>query len=223
GSAGQARPRAGGRRRRLGAAGQRHPRRTRGGRGPDRSPRRRRGQRHRRPGRGRGRGTHRGGRDLGRCADPQCPRTRSRPRPRGGRLMPYLDHAASAPVDPEVLRAMWPYLAGGPANPSSRHEAGRTAAAALDWARDQIATALGGRPGEVVLTAGGTEADNLAVKGIALARPRGRRILTSPTEHPAVLESCRALARLAGFTVEMLPVDGAGRVRADDVATALDA
>ncbi|MFD1718787.1 cysteine desulfurase family protein [Georgenia deserti] len=137
--------------------------------------------------------------------------------------MPYLDHAASSPVHPEALRAMWPYLAGGPANPSSRHEAGRTAAAALDWARDQIATALGGRPGEVVLTAGGTEADNLAVKGIALARPRGRRILTSPTEHPAVLESCRALARLAGFTVEMLPVDGAGRVRADDVATALDA
>ncbi|GAA4427533.1 cysteine desulfurase family protein [Georgenia halophila] len=137
--------------------------------------------------------------------------------------MPYLDHAATAPVRPDVLRAMWPHLAGGPANPSSRHEPGRTAAAALAWAREQIAASLGARASDVILTAGGTEADNLAVKGIALAAPRGRRIVTSPTEHPAVLESCRALARLGGFAVELLPVDGAGRVHPDDVAAAVDA
>ncbi len=137
--------------------------------------------------------------------------------------MPYFDHAASAPVRPEVLRAMGPILAGVPGNPSSRHEAGRQAAALLDWARHRVAAALGARDGEVVFTSGGTESDNTAVKGVALARPRGRRIVTSPTEHPAVLESCRWLARVAGFEVVLLPVDGTGRVHPEDVRAAVDA
>lgn len=133
-----------------------------------------------------------------------------------------LDRAATAPVREEVLRAMWPHLAAPTGNPSSRHDLGRRAAAVLEEAHAAIAAGVGARPREVILTSGGTEADNLAVRGIALARPRGRRLLAAPTEHPAVLESCRALVRLHGFTLELLPVDGRGRVDPRDVAALAD-
>jgi len=131
-----------------------------------------------------------------------------------------LDRAATAPVREEVLRAMWSHLASPTGNPSSRHDLGRRAADDLDRARAAIAAGLGARAGEVVITSGGTEADNLAIRGIALARPRGRRLLASPTEHPAVLEACRALVRLHGFTLELLPVDGGGAVNPRDVRAA---
>ncbi|MVA75094.1 aminotransferase class V-fold PLP-dependent enzyme [Auraticoccus sp. F435] len=134
--------------------------------------------------------------------------------------MTYLDEAATSPVRRQVLEAMWPWLVRDFANPASSHEAGASARRGLDDARARIARALGGRPGEVVLTSGGTEADNLAVKGIALAEPRGRHLLVSAVEHPAVLESAAFLAR-TGFEVELLPVDGDGLVRPEVLAAAL--
>ncbi|MGI9823821.1 cysteine desulfurase family protein [Agromyces sp. Marseille-Q5079] len=127
--------------------------------------------------------------------------------------MIYLDHAATTPVRREAIEAMWPYLTGSFGNPSSRHELGDEAARALAWARAEVAAVVGCRPGEVVFTSGGTEADNLAIKGIALARPRGRRIVVSPIEHEAVLESAEYLARLHGFTVVEVAVDAGGVVR----------
>lgn len=126
--------------------------------------------------------------------------------------MRYLDAAATTPVRREVLEAMWPYLTGQFGNASSHHGLGDAAARALAAAREQVASALGGRPSEIVFTAGGTEADNLAVKGLALARPRGRQIVTSVVEHPAVLEACDYLARFHGFRIHRLGVDTDGVV-----------
>ncbi|HET7397332.1 MAG TPA: cysteine desulfurase family protein [Intrasporangium sp.] len=123
----------------------------------------------------------------------------------------YLDHAATSPVRREVLEAMWPFLTTEPANPSSRHTPGLRAQRALAAAVEEIAAVLGCRPGEVILTSGGTEADNLAVKGISLARPRGRHVVTTAVEHPAVLESCRSLER-SGFAITRVPVDRDGIV-----------
>ncbi|KAA1418384.1 cysteine desulfurase [Mumia zhuanghuii] len=131
--------------------------------------------------------------------------------------MRYLDAAATTPVRREVLEAMWPFLTGEFGNPSSHHGLGDSAARALEGARRDVAAALGGRPGEIVWTSGGTEADNLAIKGLALSRPRGRHIVTSSIEHPAVLEACDYLARLHGFRVDRLEVDASGIV---DVAQA---
>ena len=130
--------------------------------------------------------------------------------------MIYLDAAATTPVRREVLEAMWPYLTGDFGNASSHHELGARAHEALEGARAEVAGVLGCRPSEVAFTSGGTEADNLAVKGIALARraadPRRTRIAVSAIEHPAVLESARSLARLHGFAVDVVPVDAQGRV-----------
>ena len=89
--------------------------------------------------------------------------------------MIYLDAAATTAVRREVLEAMWPYLTGEFGNPSSHHAVGQAAAAALKEARASVAETLGCRAGEIVFTAGGTEADNLAIKGIALANPRGKQ------------------------------------------------
>jgi cysteine desulfurase len=134
----------------------------------------------------------------------------------------YLDAAGTTPVRREVLEAMWPYLTGDFGNPSSHHELGERARAGLEAARADVARVLGCRPGEVTFTSGGTEADNLAVKGIALARraadPRRTRIAVSAVEHPAVLESARSLARLHGFVVDVVPVDGTGRVSPEALA-----
>ena len=133
----------------------------------------------------------------------------------------YLDRAATAPVRREVLEAMWPYLTGTFGNPSSTHGVGDAAARGLADARSTVAALLGCRPAEVVFTTGGTEGANTAVKGIALAAPRGRHVVTSAIEHEAVLESCRYLERHHGFDVTVVPVDGTGRVHPAALAEAL--
>ena len=133
----------------------------------------------------------------------------------------YLDRAATTPVRREVLEAMWPYLTGTFGNPSSTHGIGDAAARGLAAARTVVAGALGCRPGEVVFTGGGTEGANTAVKGIALATPRGRHVVTSAIEHEAVLESCRYLERFHGFEVTVLPVESDGTVAPDTLRAAL--
>src|SRR5688500_5980265 len=111
---------------------------------------------------------------------------------------------------------MWPFLTGEFGNPSSHHSLGGSASTALDVARETVAHVLGCRPGEVTFTSGGTEADNLAVKGMALARqatdPALNRVVISAVEHPAVEESARYLERFHGFAVDVVPVARAGRV-----------
>ncbi|MDJ0349008.1 cysteine desulfurase family protein [Cryobacterium sp. PH29-G1] len=135
--------------------------------------------------------------------------------------MIYLDNAATTPVRHEALAAMWPHLTASFGNPSSHHQVGEAAAAALLEARRSVAGSLHCRPGEVTFTSGGTESDNLAIKGIALGAPRGRHIVTTPIEHEAVLESCDYLRRLCGFEVTLLPVDASGRVDPAELARAL--
>ena len=136
--------------------------------------------------------------------------------------MLYLDNAATTPVRPEVLEAMWPYLTSTFGNPSSHHTVGEAAAGALRDARRRVATVLGVRPGDVVFTSGGTEADNLAVKGITLAAlDRGRHVVTSPIEHEAVAESVAYLTRFHGVEATVLPVDGTGLVDPAELAAAL--
>ena len=130
--------------------------------------------------------------------------------------MIFLDAAATTPVRREVLDAMWPYLTGEFGNPSSHHTLGEAAATALADARRTVAAVLGCRAGEITFTSGGTEADNLAVKGIALARqaadPQLNRVVISAVEHPAVEESARYLERFHGFAIDVVPVDGTGLV-----------
>ncbi len=135
--------------------------------------------------------------------------------------MIYLDAAATRPVRREAIEAMWPYLTGEFGNPSSVHALGSSAASALADARDAVASWLGGRPGEVTFTSGGTEADNLAIKGIALAAPRGRHVVTSAIEHEAVRASAEHLVRHHGFEHTVVGVDREGRVRLDDLAAAV--
>ena len=117
-------------------------------------------------------------------------------------------------------RRCGPYLGPEFGNPSSHHEVGEAALRALDQARADVASTLGARPGEITFTSGGTESDNAAIKGIALAEPRGRHIVISAVEHPAVLESAAFLGRI-GYEVTTLGVDHDGRVAADDLAAAL--
>ena len=126
--------------------------------------------------------------------------------------MIYLDAAATAPVRREVLEAMWPALTQDFGNPSSHHTVGEAAGRALDYARRTAAQVLGCRPGEIIFTSGGTEANNLAIKGLALATPRGKRIVASAVEHPSVLEAVEYLERLHGFTLVRVPVGPDGVV-----------
>ncbi|UFU08323.1 cysteine desulfurase family protein [Ruania halotolerans] len=112
----------------------------------------------------------------------------------------------------EALEAMWPYLTGEFGNPSSHHTLGERAAAGLRGARRQVAAVLGCRASEVTFTSGGTEGDNVAIKGLALANPRGRHLVTAATEHEAVLESVDYLRRVHGFEVSMAAVTGEGVV-----------
>lgn len=134
----------------------------------------------------------------------------------------YLDYNATTPVDPAVAEAMWPYLAQHFGNPSSAHGYGRAAHEAIAIARAQVADLLACEPGEIVFTGGGSESDNLAIRGVALARrASGNHIITQVTEHPAVLNTCRALERLHGFRVTYLPVDQYGRVRLEDIESAI--
>ena len=135
----------------------------------------------------------------------------------------YLDYNATTPVDPAVVEAMLPYLASHFGNPSSSHPYGHAAHDAVDLARSQVACLLGCMPTEITFTAGGSESDNLAIRGAALAlRARGNHIITQVTEHPAVLNTCRALERLHGFRVTYLPVDAFGRVNPGDVEAAIN-
>ena len=131
----------------------------------------------------------------------------------------YLDHNASTPVHPDVLAAMLPYFAERFGNASSIHGFGREARDGIDAARETIATFLGVAPEEIVFTSGGTESDNLAVKGVAGARPGGH-IVTTVVEHHALLRTCQALEK-AGHAVTYLPVDGDGLVDPDGVRGAL--
>jgi cysteine desulfurase len=131
----------------------------------------------------------------------------------------YLDHNASTPVHPEVVAAMLPYFAEVFGNPSSVHGFGRAARDAVDGARERIAHFLMVRPEEIVFTSGGTESDNLALKGLARARGRGH-LITSAIEHHAVLRAGQALEE-QGFSVTYLPVDRYGMVDPDDVKRAL--
>jgi cysteine desulfurase len=135
----------------------------------------------------------------------------------------YLDHAATTPPDPRVLAAMQPYVTQQFGNPASIHQAGRAALHALDEARDVVAGVLGARPAEIIFTGGGSEADNLAVKGVALAQQqqgRGRHVITSAIEHHAVLHTAEYLQQF-GFEVTLLPVDERGLVAPDDLRAAL--
>ncbi|GAA1963225.1 cysteine desulfurase family protein [Microbacterium aquimaris] len=132
----------------------------------------------------------------------------------------YLDNAATTPVRREVLEAMAPLLTTTYGNPSSHHTVGERAAAALDDARRRVARVLGVRAGDVVFTSGGTEANNLAVKGIALAALQNtgaRHVVTTPIEHESVLASIDYLRRLHGVEVTRLPVDRHGLVDPDDL------
>jgi cysteine desulfurase len=135
--------------------------------------------------------------------------------------MIYLDNAATAPMRREVAEAIWPIMTGGFGNPSSHHRVGEAAAAVLKSARSRIARVLGCRPGEITITSGGTEAANLAVKGLALGAPRGRHIVSTALEHEAVLESCDYLRRLHGFEITLLPTDATGRADPADLTLAL--
>jgi cysteine desulfurase len=133
----------------------------------------------------------------------------------------YLDYAATTPIHPEVVRAMLPYLSDAFGNPSSIHSFGQEARAAIEEARDKIAALIGARSEEVVFTCGGTEADNLAIKGIACAnRNKGNHIITTAIEHHAVVESCKFLQR-QGFEATYLPVDSYGLVDPRDVKKAI--
>ena len=133
----------------------------------------------------------------------------------------YLDYNASTPIDPAVAAAMRPFLEDHFGNPSSGHWAAAGANAALDEARGQVAVLLGAAKDEIVFTSGGSEANNLALKGVAWGlRAKGTHIVTSAVEHPAILGPCRFLER-QGFEVSIVPVDQFGRVDPDDVARAI--
>jgi len=135
----------------------------------------------------------------------------------------YLDYNATTPVDPVVVEAMLPYLSTHFGNPSSSHSYGYVAHHAVDSARAQVARLLGCTPTEITFTGGGSESDNLAIRGIALAyQQRGNHIITQVTEHPGVLNTCRALEQLHGFRVTYLPVDRGGRVSTESVEAAID-
>ena len=136
----------------------------------------------------------------------------------------YFDNAATTPVDPRVRAAMAPYLDGCFGNPSSLHVEGRTARAAVEQARRQVATLVGGPPGRVIFTGSGTEADNLALVGVARAfAGQPVHIVTSAIEHPAVRETCAWLAQREGVSVTYAPVKSDGIVDPDEVAALIGA
>jgi cysteine desulfurase len=133
----------------------------------------------------------------------------------------YLDHCATTPLHPKVLTAMLPFLRTSFGNPSSIHAMGRNARDAIEEARGKVAALIDAKPSEIVFTSGGTEANNLAIQGIAHARgDRGNHVITSSVEHHAVIRTCQYLKR-NGFTVTYLPVDQHGIVNPEDVKKAL--
>lgn len=133
----------------------------------------------------------------------------------------YLDHAATSPTRPEVVDAMIPYLKEHFGNPSSIHRFGRKNRGALDKARDVVAASIHASPNEIVFTSGGTEADNMAIIGAAMAyQDKGKHIITSSIEHHAVLHTCRFLEE-NGFEVTYLPVDRSGKVNVETIRESL--
>jgi cysteine desulfurase len=139
--------------------------------------------------------------------------------------MAYLDHAATTPMLPQAADAMTDLLTQ-PGNASSLHSSGRRARRVVEESRETVAAALGARPSEVVFTSGGTESDNLAVKGIYWSRrtedPTRRRVLASAVEHHAVLDSAEWLAAREGATITWVPVDAAGRVTPEALRAAIE-
>lgn len=121
----------------------------------------------------------------------------------------YFDHSATTPLDPRVLEAMAPFFGGSFGNPSSLHCEGRAAREAIETARAQVAALIGALPEEIIFTASGTEADNLALIGAVRAQGAPGHIITSSIEHAAVLETCRFLAE-SGTRITYLPVDREG-------------
>ncbi|MFZ5652662.1 MAG: cysteine desulfurase NifS [Bacillota bacterium] len=133
----------------------------------------------------------------------------------------YFDHSATTPVRPEVVEAMCEYLRESFGNPTSLHYFGRQVRKGVEEARERVARAIGANPGEVIFASGGTEADNMAIHGVAYSnKNKGNHIITSAVEHHAVLNTVKALGK-EGFTVTILPVDKYGMVSVDDVAAAI--
>jgi cysteine desulfurase len=134
----------------------------------------------------------------------------------------YLDNSATTPVDPEVLEAIMPYLSNKFGNASSIHFYGQEARAAIDKARHQVAALINARPNEITFTSGGTEANNLAIRGLLEANEQyGNKVVTSAIEHPSVKTLCENLEK-RGYEVSYLPVYGDGIVRIDDLKKAID-
>jgi cysteine desulfurase len=134
----------------------------------------------------------------------------------------YFDHSATTPLDPRVLEEMGPFLGGAYGNPSSLHQEGRVARAAVDKARAQVAELIGAEPDEIIFTASGTEADNLALIGAVCAAGKPGHVVTSAIEHAAILETCKFLAS-SGTKITHLPVDADGLVRPDGLLRTLQA
>jgi cysteine desulfurase len=135
----------------------------------------------------------------------------------GAIIMSYMDHSATSPVDPEVLEAMLPYFKESFGNASTLYSLGREARTAMEKARKQVASLIGARAEEVYFTSGGTESDNLAIKGtISRLKGKGNHIITSAIEHPAVEETCKYLEKI-GYTVTYLPVGEDGIVKMEDL------
>ncbi|MBS7623015.1 cysteine desulfurase NifS [Candidatus Bathyarchaeota archaeon] len=133
----------------------------------------------------------------------------------------YVDNAATTQVDPEVIKAIIPYMEDRYGNASSIHSFGREAYDGLEKARKQVAELVNASPREILFTSGGTESDNLAIKGVAYRhREKGKHIITSSIEHPAVLETCRAL-QSQGFEVTYLPVDNEGIVKMESLESSI--
>ncbi len=131
--------------------------------------------------------------------------------------MSYMDHSATSPVDPEVLEAMLPYFKESFGNASTLYSLGREARTAMETARKQVASLIGARAEEVYFTSGGTESDNLAIKGtLSRLNGKGNHIITSAIEHPAVEETCKYLEKI-GYTVTYLPVGEDGIVKLEDL------
>ena len=136
----------------------------------------------------------------------------------------YLDHAATTPLDPEVAEVMAAVLRDVPGNPSSIYAEGRAARAVVDRARDEVAAAIGAEAREIIFTSGGTEADNLALRGALKAgRPERDHLVTTAIEHHAVLDTARDLEASADVRLTVLPVDRDGRVAAPAVGAAIEA
>jgi len=134
----------------------------------------------------------------------------------------YLDYNATTPIDPQVREAMLPYLGEHFGNPSSSYVYGQNARSAVERARSQVADLIGATPEEIVFTSSGSEGNNHAIIGAAMANAeRGKHIITSRIEHPAVLKTCRYLETRLGFKVTYVPVDEYGLVDLDDIRTAI--